>query len=243
MFWRLKKMKFDTVIILTPNPIRTILIKMVKPKNVFEVKGVGHPTRLGLDLVGELGCSTEALEFDFEVPKVDLKKILPSSLPRPWIGIHPFSAKYWCQWNHFEQLIDRLKSHKGTIVLLGKNYSHNFIPGIMDLVNKLSVLELVCVIKNLDVFVSCDSGPMHIGFAVNTPTVALFGCVKPDLRIPLKNIVKHSILYKPTIESEKVRRILERKEFDNSNMQQISVDEVLNAVKVSVDATNNHLKL
>jgi len=239
MFRSLKKKRFDTAIILAANPIRTILMKMLRPNKVFEVKGMGHPTRLGLELVGELGCSTEPLDFGFEVPEIDLEKTLPSSLPRPWIGIHPFSAMCWRQWNHFEQFIDRLKCHKGTIILLGKSYNHNFISGILDLVNKLSVLELTCVINSLDILVSCDSGPMHIGFAVNTPTIALFGPVKPGLRVPLTNIVKHTILYIPTIESEKVRRIAERKNFNISNIQQISAEAVFEAVKASMAKGKN----
>ena len=40
---------------------------------------------------------------------------------------------------------------------------------------KLSVNELISQISNLDLFITGDSGPMHIAAAFQVPTVAIFG--------------------------------------------------------------------
>ena len=48
----------------------------------------------------------------------------------------------------------------------------------LNLATKLSVTQLISQIENLDLLVTCDSGPMHIAAALNIPTVAIFGPTK-----------------------------------------------------------------
>ena len=186
MFWSLRKQKFDTVVILASNPIRTILVKMLNPPTALESKEKGHPTRKGFELVSKLGCSAEPLDFGFEVPDVDLEKIFPSSLPRPWIGIHPFSAMKWRSWKNYLDFV-KILPENATIVVLGKETEHETIntDNVIDLVNILNIKELVNIINNLDLLISVDSGPMHIGFAVSTPTLGIFRLIDPEFRIPL----------------------------------------------------------
>lgn len=50
---------------------------------------------------------------------------------------------------------------------------------VTNLAGKLSLNELAYVISRLDLFVTNDSGPMHIAAAVKTPVVALFGPEDP----------------------------------------------------------------
>jgi heptosyltransferase-2 len=48
----------------------------------------------------------------------------------------------------------------------------------LNLATKLSVTQLISHIENLDLLVTCDSGPMHLAAALNVPTVAIFGPTK-----------------------------------------------------------------
>ena len=48
----------------------------------------------------------------------------------------------------------------------------------LNLATKLSVTQLISQIENLDLLVTCDSGPMHLAAALNIPTVAIFGPTK-----------------------------------------------------------------
>ena len=48
----------------------------------------------------------------------------------------------------------------------------------LNLATKLSVTQLISQIENLDLLVTCDSGPMHLAAALKIPTVAIFGPTK-----------------------------------------------------------------
>jgi heptosyltransferase-2 len=48
----------------------------------------------------------------------------------------------------------------------------------LNLATKLSVTQLISQIENLDLLVTCDSGPMHLAAALNISTVAIFGPTK-----------------------------------------------------------------
>lgn len=46
---------------------------------------------------------------------------------------------------------------------------------ILNLAGRTSLRELVSLIALMDLFITCDSGPMHIAAALGTPLIALFG--------------------------------------------------------------------
>ncbi len=51
--------------------------------------------------------------------------------------------------------------------------------GVLDLVGRSSLAELVALERRARAFVGCDTGPMHVAAAVGTPVVALFGPADP----------------------------------------------------------------
>jgi heptosyltransferase-2 len=53
--------------------------------------------------------------------------------------------------------------------------------GVLNLAGKTSLRALISLISECEVFVSNDSGPMHIAYAVGTPLVAIFGSTAPEL--------------------------------------------------------------
>lgn len=76
-------------------------------------------------------------------------------------------------------------------------------PLLLNIAGKTSLRELISLISECDVFVSNDSGPMHIAYAVGTPVVAIFGSTDPDLTGPVgdSNIVlKTNISCSPCFE-------------------------------------------
>ena len=73
---------------------------------------------------------------------------------------------------------------------------------VTNLAGKLSLNDLAYVISRLDLFVTNDSGPMHIAAAVKTPIVALFGPEDPVYTRPytspdLYRIVKTEVNCRP----------------------------------------------
>ena len=174
----------------------------------------------------------------FEIPQpYNALYVLISNLPRPLILVHPFCGMAWREWNRFGDLLEELSKLNCAVVVVGKKENYATSTKVYDFVNRLSIAELFWVTSQADIFVTADSGPMHIAFALEIPTVALFGPVRPDLRVRPRSIAKHKILYKPTVESEEVRRITQRKKLDNEAMQSISVEEVLAAIKMMLNKT------
>ncbi len=55
---------------------------------------------------------------------------------------------------------------------------------IINLAGKTDIRELVCLIKQCDVFLTNDSGPMHLAAALGIPLVALFGSTSDTLTGP-----------------------------------------------------------
>ena len=56
---------------------------------------------------------------------------------------------------------------------------------LLNFAGKTSLRELASLISECDVLVTNDSGPMHIGYAVGTPIVAIFGSTSPELTGPV----------------------------------------------------------
>lgn len=115
--------------------------------------------------------------------------------------------------------------------LLGTDLRGNVRKQVIDLISKTSIKELFCVLKLLDVFVSNDTGPMHISAAQGVATIGLFGPNTPLRYAPLNP--KSVSIYKgnpkkPLIHPHK-RFFNVPKEFDL--MKKISVEEVFLAVR------------
>jgi len=106
------------------------------------------------------------------------------------IGINPGAdrpEKRWSPENH-ASVADRLSELRGANIFVfggpGEEHLACRIEKAMkhpvtNLAGKLSLNELAYVISRLDLFVTNDSGPMHIAAAVKTPLVALFGPEDP----------------------------------------------------------------
>jgi len=103
------------------------------------------------------------------------------------IGINPGaaygSAKCWPP-ERFRALAHVfLQDPDLAIVFFGDAQSRDLVNKICDglpervinLAGATNLRQLACLIKNCDVLVTNDSGPMHVGAALRTPIVALFG--------------------------------------------------------------------
>lgn len=93
----------------------------------------------------------------------------------------------------FAELADRLIKEKNCrVVLIGsgedKSGLAEFSPrsreGLIDLVGRTSVTDLVSVIKRLDALVTGDTAPLHVAGALKAKIVALFGPTDPRRHMP-----------------------------------------------------------
>ena len=53
------------------------------------------------------------------------------------------------------------------------------LPGVTNLAGRLNLRETAAVLERCQAFLTADSGPMHLAFAVGAPTVAIFGYTDP----------------------------------------------------------------
>ena len=75
----------------------------------------------------------------------------------------------------YEILIFGSKSEKNITSDIEKYLKQKGINNYHNFVNKTSIEELISQIGNLDLFITGDSGPMHLAAALNIPTVSIFG--------------------------------------------------------------------
>lgn len=69
-----------------------------------------------------------------------------------------------------------------------------YYPDAVDLLGKTSVLELAALMSSFRVFLTGDTGPMHIACATNTPIVGLFGPTEPAHTGPYPQLAHYTVL-------------------------------------------------
>ena len=161
---------------------------------------------------------------------------------KPILGINPGASygdsKRWYP-EEFAKVATEL-SHKFDILIFGsvdeKNIAtdieklliKNNVSNYQNLVAQTSVEELIYHISTLDIFITGDSGPMHIAAAFQVPTVAIFGPTKDTETSQWMNdkstIVKKELDCQPCMKRNCPLK-------HNNCMKLIKAGEVLHAVK------------
>jgi heptosyltransferase-2 len=168
-------------------------------------------------------------------------------LKGPVVGINPGasygSTKRW-QPEKFAEVSRKIISGlNGSVVIFGgqsetgiaeeivhESVISNAKSQILNLSGKTDLRELSALISECDVFLTNDSGPMHIGYAVRTPLVAIFGSTDPELTGPLD--IGNTVIRKNTDCSPCFERTCNRNKMDC--MDAITVDEVFDAIERSI---------
>jgi ADP-heptose:LPS heptosyltransferase len=117
---------------------------------------------------------------------------------RRLVGLHASAGRQIKQWHpdRFAQVATRLaRGHGATIVLTGTPEDKPLIARItsalpadvtaLDVAGSMSLPVFAGLLEQLSLFVTCDTGPMHLAAAVNTPVVAVFGPTDPVRYGPL----------------------------------------------------------
>lgn len=80
---------------------------------------------------------------------------------------------------HLQFFIIGGKGEEATASLVLAPLPANFVPKPIDLSGKLTLPELMVLLRGAKALLTNDSGPMHLAFSFDVPTVALFGPVSP----------------------------------------------------------------
>jgi ADP-heptose:LPS heptosyltransferase len=105
---------------------------------------------------------------------------------RPLVVVHASGGRRVKQWDpgRWREVAARLQREFGAAVLLtgsaadrplSEEVGRGLSGEIRDLTGRLSLLDTLAVIGAVDLFLSSDTGPMHMAAAVGTPSVSVFG--------------------------------------------------------------------
>jgi heptosyltransferase II len=202
-----------------------------------------HQIDYYLEMVKALGCVPVDREMHMEtkIGPLDAGDILRKFIPetkKNIIGISPGAtygpAKRWLP-DRFATVADKLDEKFSTqgILLGGKadreaaqevqKLAHS---ELINLAGKTTLQEAVYLISQCRLFISNDSGLMHIAGALNIPTIAIFGSTNPVTTAPAGNkftIVRREVSCSPCLK--------ETCPTDFRCMKLISVEDVLQAAQ------------
>ncbi len=143
-------------------------------------------------LVTRLGCQTEDRSPSVVIPDDVSSEIDLLNLPGRFIVLHHGASHPRKKWavDRFIEIASKAADHGlATVWIGGKSEaseleSLNLPPNSVIVAGKTSALGSMEVIRRSQCLVTNDSGPMHMGAAVGTPMVALFGPTNPEICTP-----------------------------------------------------------
>ena len=154
-----------------------------------------HDLERNLGLLLPLSPSVpESADTVYLRPKSGAAERLLAKVPagKRLVGFHPGSiwpTKRWPE-ERFAALMRRMSEEAGIYpVLIGGKDDRELAARIasaagvpvLDLVGQTSLAELIAVMSRLSLFVTNDSGPMHVATASGVPTLAFFGPTTKEL--------------------------------------------------------------
>lgn len=139
---------------------------------------------------------------------------------KPMLGINPGasygSSKRWYP-EKFSQVIEELSSRYDITILGGPDETDiamdiqtrlekKGISNYQNLAGKLTIPELITCISKFELFITADSGPMHIAATFKVPTISIFGPTRHNETSQWKNeksiIIKKNLSCQPCMKRE-----------------------------------------
>jgi heptosyltransferase-2 len=168
-----------------------------------EVSRSAHQSYEYLHLTAALGANQEPLPAKLFVAQDEIevagKKFGLEQSSKPVLGLNPGAeygqAKRWPMDKFIATAKEiRQRTNCRWILFGGKNDMElagqiaSAIGGGQEVINvagKTSLRELMALLKQCRVFLTNDTGPMHVAAALGVPTVAIFGSTSPELTGPI----------------------------------------------------------
>lgn len=198
-----------------------------------------HVIERYLDTVRALGGTVDAVEFP--LPSIEAEKeamgrrFQADGLNGPYVAVVPGARWEVKEWpvSYWQEFLRRLAASGMYAVLLGSGDDMEkgraiteavSSPRILDYTGKTSLRELMASIAMAEVYISADTGPLHIANALKKELIALFGPTCPDRTGPYggKNASYIHLVISPTSKATQEHPLVD----DPQCMRQITVDEV-----------------
>lgn len=159
-------------------------------------QGIRHEVQRQLDLVENIGCTTEnehlSLRIQEETVQSALRAADGAGLDRnqPWITIHPGASAPSRRYpeKSYAAVILMMADHGYQVVLTGSQAERPLIRRIQkesgvqsfSMAGHLNLAELSALISHTPLLISNNTGPVHIAAAVGTPVVDLYALTNPQ---------------------------------------------------------------
>jgi lipopolysaccharide heptosyltransferase II len=163
-------------------------------------KGEHHTAEHNLELLKAIGIEITSKRIHFYVSKGDdnwAKEYMKNNLPagKKILGVLPSGgwASKRCDANKWVEICKAIKKKYDDIVFLilwgpGDESDAEFIKNNLGdeavLGHETNIGKLSALIKNCDLVIANDSGPMHISAALGVPTLGIFGPTNPKAHGP-----------------------------------------------------------
>ncbi len=198
--------------------------------NPVSILPATHPIYERFLLVNELNVKADSIKMDFFISDRGASLDGPGD-QKSLIGFQPGSARRYQRWpkKYFVSLgrLFKEKFKDVEIIVTGSNQERILVESIAKEINGISLAGLSIrktaeLMQQCCLFVSNDTGPMHISVALGTPTIALCSATGLESCSPYKQLETFA-----SIEKEKPCDECEGKSCENPVcMEQISPEEV-----------------
>jgi heptosyltransferase-2 len=173
--------------------LRTKFLKfLISAKNKYQFDKNKYQHRHQVEKYNDF--INDSLNINFPAGKLLLSTINFQSSTQKTVGINPGasygSAKRWYP-EEFAKVANELSDQYDIVIFGGpdeqdialdieKLLIKKDVKNYKNLAGKTTIPELINHISNLDLFITGDSGPMHVAAAFQIPTVAIFGPTKDN---------------------------------------------------------------
>ena len=154
-----------------------------------------HEIERRLNIAKEAGAKISHETLELYTSKEDQKSVASflnkAKCKSPLVGIHPGAKDGFKMWpkENFIYLAKKLEEDLGAKILITGDSSEttlaeSIVKELKDAescAGKFTLKETAALLEKLDLYIANDTGPMHMGFAMGTNVLALFGPTDPNL--------------------------------------------------------------
>lgn len=163
-------------------------------------EGLKHEAEYNLDLLSEIGVTGDAHDLFMPI-KQDSEQYVQELFRKEGISptdkilaINPGAScpsKIW-PTERFAQVVEKLASIYNLKIIILSGSKETYLANkivlyygikgkIINLAGKTSISQMASILKRCTLFISNDSGPVHIASALGTPVISIFGRKQPGL--------------------------------------------------------------
>lgn len=243
---KLKKLKYDLVVDIRNTVFGLLIGPKYRTATIQKFPtSMAHRKKRHLHRLKSLGLENLDEESYIHIPKEDeeyITKVLKEEgVGEPLVVISPGSKSHLKRWTveGFAEISDRLIRECGAhVVLVGAPEDRETVDKIIkkmknkphDLVGRTNIRQLAALLKRSGILITNDSAPLHLGCAVGTKVLAVFGPTDPKKYGPTGEfdvVIRKKLSCSPCEAAECSRNY--------ECMKLISSDEIFDAARVMLE--------